>query len=206
MSEQYSIGERIRHANRPEWGIGTITRVDRLQMQGQVGQRLEIRFANAGVKTISSLGADLERIGQPGATVPSNGTFADREARHETGWLGEIAKNKPEEALVELPEEVTDPFRSVRDRLERTLGLFRFEQSGGKLIDWAVARTGLDDPLSRFTRQDLEQYFSRWAFARQQHLHKLLKEAKNEHAKIDDLLQKALPEAKRAMQQNNARR
>lgn len=206
MSDQYQIGDRIRHARRPEWGIGTITRVDRLQMQGQVGQRLEVRFSNAGVKTISTIGAELERLDQPGAIAPSNGTFAEREARHETGWLGEIAKRKPEEALVELPEEVTDPFRGVRERIKSTLELYRFEPTGGKLIDWAVARTGLEDPLSRFTRQELEQYFSRWAFARQQHLGKLLKDARTEHIKVDDLLERAVPEAKRALQQGNARR
>ncbi len=206
MSELYKVGERIRHARRPEWGVGTITRVDRLQLQGKVGQRLEVRFPNGGTKTISSLGAELERVEQVGSTPPANGTFAEREAQHESGWLGEIAKRKPEEALVELPEEVTDPFRSVRDRMQRTLNLFRFEPTGGKLIDWAVAQTGLDDPLSRFTRQELEQYFSRWSFARQQHLAKLLKEAKNEHIKVDDLLESAPPEVRRAMQQSNIRR
>lgn len=206
MSDVFAIGDRVRHAKRPEWGIGTVTRAERLTLQGESGQRVEVRFPNAGLKTLSSIGTELQRVEAPGASHAVNGTFAEREAASESGWLGEITRRKPEEAIVELPDEATDPFRSLRDRIRFTLGLYRFQPVGGKLIDWAVAQTGLDDPLSRFTRQELEQFFARFAFTRQTHLVRLVKEARNERVKIDDLVQAAAPEAQRAVQQLNAMR
>jgi hypothetical protein len=96
----------------------------------------------------------------------------------ETDWLGPMARKKVEQAMITLPEEVKDPFNSLAKRLTLTLGLYRFDRSGRGLMDWAVAQTGLDDPLSRFTRQELEQKFDRWALERENHLAKLMQEAR----------------------------
>ena len=66
-------------------------------------------------------------------------------------------------------------------------------------MDWAVAQTGLDDPLSRFTRHELEQHFDRWAYEREQHLSKLLQEARLEPATVNNALKNALPSAQSAV-------
>jgi hypothetical protein len=97
---------------------------------------------------------------------------------NESDWLGPMAKKKVEEALISLPLDVRDPFNSMQKRLSLMMGLYRFDRSGRGLMDWAVAQTGLDDPLSRFTRQDLEQKFDRWAYERDNYLAKLLQEAR----------------------------
>ena len=69
-------------------------------------------------------------------------------------------------------------------------------------MDWAVAQTGLDDPLTRFTRQELEQRFDRWAFERDTYLAKLLQEARTsgsmgngDSAMLNALLKTAPPAA-----------
>lgn len=48
--------------------------------------------------------------------------------------------------MTELPPQAGDPFLPLRKRLEFTIGLYRFEPVGGKLLDWAVAQSGLADP------------------------------------------------------------
>ena len=52
---------------------------------------------------------------------------------------------------------MVDPFSSATERLKATLDNFRFNAQARPLIDWAIAQTGLDDPLTLYTRQELEQ-------------------------------------------------
>jgi hypothetical protein len=101
-----------------------------------------------------------------------------------------------------LPEATLDPFRSIDGRLEATFALFRFEPTGRGLVDWAVAQTGLDDPLSRFNRHELESFFERWRGERDAHLGRLLAEAPPGTA--DRLLGGAPPAARRAVKRVGA--
>ena len=98
------------------------------------------------------------------------------------------------------------------------LGLYRFEPAtpgrlpydGVKLIDWAVAQSGLDDPLARFTRHELETFYGRFAFERDALLVRYLGEAQKAGgqtaATVDAVLKTASPAAQRALQKRNARR
>jgi hypothetical protein len=181
-----SAGDKVRHRLRPEWGIGSVTKTELLTRQGTRDQRLWIRFANAGLKTMLRSVADLEALDAAAATTsaaPSAGasiaeTLVAREAVHEGGWLGAIAKRRPEDAMVGLPASASDPFLPFGKRVEIVLGLYRFQPTGGKLIDWAVAQSGLDDPLARFNRHELEAFFERWTFERDLALVRLAQEAR----------------------------
>lgn len=199
---EFSVGDRLRHRKRPEWGIGTVSRIEPVRLGDRADQRLWIRFTNAGSKALIAGAGDLERIAVDG----EGRTLAEREAGHESGWLGEIARRKPEQAMSELPPEVSDPFLSLRKRLENTLGLYRFEPTGGKLLDWAVAQTGLEDPLARFNRHELEQFFQRWAFNRDQHLARLCSEARTEPGLVASLMASSPPAAAKALRKINAGR
>ena len=181
-SEQFSSGDRVRHAGRPEWGIGTIVKVEGLPLNGHPTQRLSVRFPNAGVKTIVTGGhAELQRVDESADpfTANENSSVKVWDKMNESEWLAPMAKRKVEETLISLPADVRDPFNSMSKRLNLMLSLYRFDRTGRGLIDWAVAQTGLDDPLSRFTRQDLEQKFDRWAYERDTYLSKLLQEVRN---------------------------
>jgi hypothetical protein len=201
----YRVGEEVRHAKRPEWGVGTVQRLEPARHGGIVDQRLWIRFSNAGMKVVLASVGELQRTAAPILGAEGH-TLADRELRHEQGWLGEIARSKPEQAMTELPPEASDPFLSLRKRLEFTIGLYRFEPVGGKLLDWAVAQSGLADPLARFNRHELEQFFLRWAHHRDQHLAKLSQECRNEPGLFDAVMKQAPPSAHKALRKLHAGR
>lgn len=227
-----AVGDRVRHRARPEWGIGTVTRQETVTLKGARDQRLWIRFPNAGTKTILRSAADLERqdatsrerpSAAPHAPREAGETLVDREAARESGWLGAIAKRKPEEAMTSLPATATDPFIPLAKRLEFVLALYRFGASPdrdarprdstghgsgdrGRLIDWAVAHSGLDDPLSRFSRHELEELFRRYAFERDAILVRLVGEARRANLDLDALAANAPPAARSALHRINAAR
>lgn len=197
MSEHFTAGDVVRHQRRPEWGMGTVQRVELVRRGSGNDQRLWIRFPNAGLKTLLASVAELEPVRRAdGTLVAGDDTLVARELSGETGWLAEISKRKPEDAMTALPAEASDPFLSARKRLEFVLGLFRFDPQT-KLIDWAVAQSGLGDPLSRFSRHDLEQFFKLWAFERDAALQRLLydQEFRGQPEVVKEILSRANPAA-----------
>lgn len=209
QTPRFQSGDRVRHQKRPEWGIGRIDRVENTAIGGTPAQRLIIRFPNAGLKTLSTLGAALALVSESeaannGSDLHGPQTLVEMEQHSESGWLGEISKQRPEDAMINLPPEATDPFAGGEARLRATLDLYRFEPTGGSLIDWAVARSGLDDPLSRFTRQELEQFFERWVFLRDRQLEKLVAQA--QPGLVEKMLADAPPAARRAVAARHGRR
>ena len=102
--------------------------------------------------------------------------------------------------MTSLPPAATDPFLSLRKRLENTLALYRFDGATGRLIDWAVAQSGVNDPMTRFNRNQLEQFWQRWKFALDAHLIGLLGEARRDPDALQAALAKASPAAQKAVQ------
>lgn len=180
----FTTGMQVRHRQRPEWGAGSVTRVEPLTRAGTRDQRLWIKFGAAGLKTLLASAADLEVVEGSGA---AEHTFAAREIASEGGWLGTITKRRPEQAMSELPPDATDPFLTPERRLKNLLGLYRFD-SGAKLIDWAVAQSGLDDPLSRFNRIELEAFYKSWSMDRDVALHRLVSDFRKRRVPVDALL------------------
>ena len=105
-----------------------------------------------------------------------------------TDWIAPVAERKLEEAMVAITDDVRDPFVAPRERLVRAIGLYRFDRGGRGLVDWAVAQTGMADPLSRFNRHELEQFFDRWAGERDNWLSRLWQEAPEVHEHLRELL------------------
>jgi hypothetical protein len=208
VQQRFEFGDRVRHLKCPEWGIGSVVRVEGSHAGGKPSQRLTIRFPNAGLKTINSDLADLERViedsnGHPGeAEMP----VAAWGRLNESEWLGSVARRRMEEAMIRLPLPARDPFRTLQHRLTFTLDLYRFERGGGSLLDWAVAQSGLDDPLTRFNRHELELLFDRWASERDNHLSRLLGEARTDPELVRRTVSAALPAAKDAVRRLSALR
>jgi hypothetical protein len=206
---KFSFGDRVRHARRPEWGIGAIVKTEELTVNGQRTQRVSVRFPNAGLKTISTAHADLQLVTDspaPDAGAAESHPIAAWGKMTDSEWLGEVAQRKVEEAMTSLPADVRDPFNSLRKRLAAVLDLYRFDGTGRSLTDWAVAQSGLPDPLSRFTRHELEQFFEQWAAQRDVLLGRLLGEAAGEPGIVRELAASAPAAAGQAVRRLTAER
>jgi hypothetical protein len=162
----------------------------RIREEGKEAQRLTVRFERAGTKTLSTVVARLAQAD----SVPVE-VFAAA-AREEDEPIGQKL-NRAELAarLAALPEAAADPFRPLTRRLEATVGLYRFDSQGRSLLDWAAAQTGLADPLSAWSRHDLEEGFARFRQTLDAHLAKLVAQARREEpAALSGLGAKATPE------------
>lgn len=191
----WSKGDRVVHAARPEWGPGEVLQADAASQDGKPCQRLTIRFQRAGMKTISTAYAELSRAG--------DAIMSDNAPETENDPLAAAATSASvEEAMLRLPENATDPFVSIRKRVESTLNLYKYGESSGGLLDWAAIQTGLKDPLSRFNRHELERWWDRFRIEADNHLKKLLRDLRKQDPKLlDEIAAAASPAAKRALRQ-----
>lgn len=194
-SVRFNVGDRVRHRTRPEWGEGVVATAQSIAHNGGSAQRLVISFANHGRVTVNAAIAPI---------VPADAAPAPAAAASSTsGWLNRLnAGNSVDaDALSDLPEDVTDPFTTLARRLRLTLDLYRFSREPRRLMDWAVAQSGLTDPLTRFSRNDLEKQFVSFEQARDAHLRSLLQAARKggETALIDEAAAHPRPEARAAV-------
>jgi len=186
---QFHFGEKVLHASRPEWGAGVITAASPAIHEGTACQRLTVRFERAGLKTVLTAVADIHSADDHAPPA--------KEAAAPADWLDEAAARDLPKVMASLPERATDPFASLDARLNATLDLYRFSAQGASLIDWAAMQTGLKDPMSRFSRPELEQLFERFATARDQHLKSILDEARKRNPGLIDSVARSAPEAAR---------
>lgn len=208
MHQQFKFGDRVLHTGKPEWGSGVVTGAEAAMQDGKACQRLTIRFERAGIKTLSTAFAtlksaddapEIDRVFAAGGSANGSGANADDP-------LAGYNDKRIEEIMSGLPEPATDPFASFASRLKATLGLYRFSDQAGSLIDWAAAQSGLKDPLSRFNRHQLEQYFKRFEIARDQHLAKLASEIRRKDPAVLAAGSKdAPPAAQRVLRRESAR-
>lgn len=174
---EFKYGDRLVHAAKPEWGTGVVSSAQNVTEDGVACQRLTIRFDRAGLKTLSTGIADL-RPAEEHPSVEAAGAAATADSG--VSWLGQLEAGDLTERMQKLPEATRDPFVSLATRLKATLSLWRFSQDGAALLDWAAMQTGMKDPLTRFNRHELEQFFKRFATEREAHLKRLLFEAKKQ--------------------------
>lgn len=192
-SREWKMGDRVVHATKPEWGIGEVRSAESTVQGGVKCQRLTLRFERAGVKTLSTAFAELrspDEMGHTAATMAAEGPTSDP-------LLGD---DSPEERILRLPDSATDPFTSPRNRLKATLALYRFSREGGSLLDWAASQTGMRDPLTRFSRHDLERLFERFRIALDSHLRRVVGEVrKADPAALSEVLGAAPPAGQQAL-------
>jgi hypothetical protein len=199
LQHEFKFGDKVVHTGKPEWGSGVVSAAVSAVQDGKPCQRLTIRFERAGIKTLSTAFATLRSADdQPEITRALAGA--------ENDILGPSSKERVEEIMTGLPEPATDPFASLASRIRATLGLFRFSDQPGSLIDWAAAQSGLKDPLSRFNRHELEQFFRRFETNRDNNLAKLASEIRRKQpGELPVLVKDAPPAAQRVLRRENAR-
>ena len=196
---RFAQGDTVRHPKRPEWGLGTVRSIQAIvQPDGSRAQRLTVDFANQGRKNINTAIAPLTREGDAppttakttAAVASANGsTDASGGGSGGSGWLDALdPEGAKSNELWDLPDELSDPFASPAERLKATLQTYRFSTEPRALMDWAVVQTGLNDPLSKYTRSELEQAFPRYVRDRDAHLKDLVRQLKraNDYAALKD--------------------
>lgn len=196
---EFKFGDRLIHDARPEWGVGVVTAAQVVSQEGQRCQRLTLRFERAGLKTVSTAHAVLRPAGSEAGDAESGETPAGAAVNGTGGWLDALEAGDLNELMSRLPETTRDPFTSLGERFSATLGLYRFTDQGASLLDWAAMQTGLTDPLTRFNRHELEQFFKRFSHERESHLKSLVPEVqKNPPEDLDSIISRA-PDAARGV-------
>lgn len=191
MIREWKLGDRVRHAGKPEWGIGSVMAADGALQDGNPCQRLTVRFERGGSKTLSTAFADIRSADE---------FFTASEKAPQDPLLAAHDESTIREALTKVPEPATDPFSSHKKRLLATLDQYRYGETPAGLLDWAASQTGLKDPLSRFSRHELEQMYQRFTANVDQHLRRLLKEIRRaEPALMQEAIATARPSAKHAL-------
>ncbi|HAI14363.1 MAG TPA: hypothetical protein DCM28_21845 [Phycisphaerales bacterium] len=185
----FKPGDLVKHPLRPEWGDGEVRQVALTKYNGKEGQRLVIVFKNHGKVTINTAVVQLN------AKDKANN---DMKSAQSADWLSDIEaqQGNRQNNLTGLPESITDPFTDIITRVERTLGDYKYtDQNPRSLLDWAMRQTGMDDPLSQYTRHDLEEAFKRYVYLRYKHLLELVRTVKrsNKRPLLEALLTKTLP-------------
>jgi len=178
----FQVGDRVMLRTRPEWGQGTIEQARPAQHESRPAQRLVVNFARHKRVTLNSGVAPLQAAdaAQHAPDHPEKSTnMSSTNASSDKGWLAQLeAAQTGGHELWDLPEATTDPFASLADRIQATLDTYRFSTEPKSLIDWAAVQTGLNDPLSKYTRHELEQAFPRFTRDRDKHLKDLIWQAR----------------------------
>ena len=196
QGQTFQRGDEVVHPRRPEWGRGVVRSAVVVRHEDG-SQRLEVQFANAGRKTVNTAVAPLLPAGaatstsaaSAGASEPiQKGTSMaltatrgkEKDKQSGPGWLDKLEHSVggQKHELWDLPDAMINPFSSVSQRLRATLDGYRFSTEPRALIEWGVVQTGLDDPMTRYTRVEMEQAFARFARNRDAHLQELVRELK----------------------------
>lgn len=188
------------HPRRPEWGQGVIRQASAIRHDGQAAQRVVIDFMHHGRATVNTAFVSLDLKETEGSMTRTESSTAVAGSSDSQGWLGSLGGDQAGKGqLWELPDAMTDPFASLASRLQATLDSYRFSTEARSLIDWAVAQSGLTDPLSQYTRHDLEQVFPRFQRDRDRHLAQLVAQIKKEGKAevLDQAMQQTRIEAAR---------
>ena len=174
LKRSFQRGDEVLHPRRPEWGGGVVRQIEAIRHEGQPAQRLTVDFSQRGRVVINTAIASLVARGH--ATTMSSTQTSTASGG---GWLATLERSKrTSHELWELPEAMTDPFATLPQRLAATLDSYRFSTEPRSLIEWAVAQTRLKDPLTKYTRQELELGFARFARDRDIHLKQLVQQLK----------------------------
>jgi hypothetical protein len=196
------FGDRVTHPKFPEWGSGAVIKVENTAVNGEVTKRITVRFTHAGLKKFVGdaipLDVMLDAHAMPGDRECKRPAIAEVEDLERSG-LRQAVDQKLEEIMFNIPLACRDPFNTLDHRLRRTFALYKYDLSGKGLMEWAMAQTGMDDPLTRFNRTELEDYFKQYSFLLKQHLAKLLRELQGDKVTLKQLLDEAPEGARRAV-------
>jgi hypothetical protein len=138
------VGWRVCNPTRPEWGVGTVLRVQSTLVDGQPVHRVSVQFAT-GHRTIV---VPPGRLAEPQA-----------EPQRAAGWLDQLGHQTLDDRLTTLPESVREFLGTSTQRLIVLARLYTLADDGTALLSWARSQTGVADPLAHWTRDEIRAAF-----------------------------------------------
>jgi hypothetical protein len=136
------VGQTVRSATRPDWGNGKVLQVKPIQNDGQSAHRVQVHFERTGLRWIIA----------PPARLVSPTAEPERAA----GWIEQMGKSSLDDRLRAIPAEVVDMLGTPRQRLAALVPLFAVTNEPRSLMRWAIDQTGVTDPLSHWSRDELQ--------------------------------------------------
>lgn len=149
-------GTKVQVLGRPDWGTGVVERVQSTSSNGQPQHRVTVMFPVVGQKTLVSPPARL--------ALPVDGPT------REQGWLDQIAGRTLDDRLRKLPADVEKMIGTTREKLSAVVLLYQFDDSPKSLQRWAQRITGAPDPLSLWSRDELQLSFGAFCSERDAYL------------------------------------
>lgn len=145
------VGRRVRVASRPEWGAGTVLRVQETRVGDYPVHRVSIQFPT-GHRQI---------VVPPARLIPP-----EEEPQRQAGWLDTLAGRTLDDRLTQVPPETRDVLGTPAQRLAAVLPLYEHGEEPSALVQWARRQANVADPLSHWSRDELLLAFRRFCLER----------------------------------------
>lgn len=156
---QAIIGRKVSVVGKPDWGTGIVRRIQTTTINGATQHRVSIQF-NQGIKVL---------VAPPARLIDP----LDEPQRKEAGWIEQIGGGSLDARLRELPDSAVQVLGTIPQRLDAVLPYYARMSDGKDLIRWARRQTGVGDPLSQWSRDELEVAHGVFCNERDAHLRNL---------------------------------
>lgn len=140
------VGRKVINAGRTDWGAGVVQKVERAGgPDDSPVYRVIVQFTGAR----RTLLAPPARLIEPRA-----------EEERQAGWLDTLAGRTIDDRLKRVPDELLRVLGTPRQKLDALLPLYEYDEEPKTLTRWARAQTGVGDPLSQWSRDELTLAFA----------------------------------------------
>ena len=134
------VGQKVCNPARPEWGQGTVLRIQTSPVGGQPVYRVSIQF---------STGHRVIQVPPGRLACPQAGP------QREAGWLDKAARQTTDDRLAALPESVREFLGTSAQRLVVIARLYEVGDDATSLMTWARSQSGVADPMSLWSRDEI---------------------------------------------------
>lgn len=149
------VGQSVQLASRLDWGVGRVLRVIALMQNGSPVHRVEVQFSTGTRQLV---------------TPPARLIAPTPEPQREAGWLDSIGGRTLDDRLRAVPTDVLLVLGAPTARLAAVLPLYEYGDDPASLMRWAGRQTQLGDPLSKWSRDELQVAFQHFCNERDAHL------------------------------------
>src|SRR5262245_32162795 len=139
------VGQKVINPSRPEWGVGQVLRVSEVVENGVTVHRVSVQFPTGHRNLLMP---------------PAKLCNPQPEKQRQAGWLDGLAKTDLDTKLRSLPEDVLFFLGLPHQRIAAAASMYEWEESDAGLVRWARKQTMTSDPLSLWTRDELQSAYA----------------------------------------------